>query len=57
LGGVPSVLNVANMVLLDQLAYVFDSLRRAVGIVAHNEVDLAAIDAALFIYHGEIGRG
>ena len=53
----PSVLNVANMVLLDQLAYVFDSLRRAVGIVAHNEVDLAAIDAALFIYHGEIGRG
>jgi hypothetical protein len=42
-------------VLLDQLAYVFDGLWRAVGVIAHNEVDFAAIDAALLIYHGEIG--
>ncbi len=45
-----------NLVFLDQLAHHFDGLRRAVTVVAANEVDLAAVDAALLVDHGEVGR-
>ena len=44
------------MILLDQLAYVFDGLRRAVAVVADDEVDLAAVDTAVVINHREVGR-
>jgi hypothetical protein len=48
LGGVPSVLNSAeHLLLLHQLTHHFDGLRRAVAVVAADEVDLAAVDAAL----------
>ena len=44
-----------HLVLLDQLPHLLDGLRRAVAVVAADEVDLAAIDAAVLIDHGEIG--
>ena len=44
-----------HLVLLDQLAHLFDGLRRAVAVVAADEVDLAAVDAALLVDHGEVG--
>jgi hypothetical protein len=43
------------MLLLDKLAHHFDSLRWAVAVVPADKVDLAAVDAALVIDHGEIG--
>ena len=42
------------MILLDQLAYIFDGLRRTIGVVADDEIDLAAVDTALVIDHGEV---
>ena len=44
-----------HLVLLDQLTRHFDGLRRAVAVIAADEIDLAAVDAALIIDHGEIG--
>src|SRR6202030_4266081 len=44
-----------DLVLLDQLAHLLDGLRRAVAVVAADEGDLAAVDAAPFVDHGEIG--
>jgi hypothetical protein len=42
------------LVLLDEPAHLFDSLRRAVAIVAADEVDLATVDTSAFVDHGEI---
>src|SRR6185437_9197747 len=36
-------------VLLDQLARLLDGFRRGVGVVVGNEIDLAPVDAALFV--------
>ena len=44
-----------HVVFLDQLAHHFDGLRRAIAVVAADEVDLAAVDAALLIDHVEVG--
>ena len=56
LDGVPSSTEQKQyLILLDQLAHLFDSLRRAVAVVAADEVDLASVDAALVIDHGEVG--
>ena len=46
--GVPSELKIEkHLVALDQLARLLDRLRRAVAVVIGDEVDLAAVDAAL----------
>jgi hypothetical protein len=42
------------MVFLDQLTHLFDGLRRAVAVVAADEVDLAAVNSALFVSFEEI---
>src|SRR5205814_8320928 len=42
-------------VALDQLAHLLDGLRRAVAVVVGDEVDLAAVDAALLVDHREEG--
>ena len=44
-----------HLLLLDQLAHHLDGLRRAIAVVATDEVDLAAVDAALVVDHGEVG--
>ena len=44
-----------DLVALDQLARLLDRLRRAVGVVIGDEIDLAAVDAALGIDLVEIG--
>ena len=44
-----------NLVALDQLADLLDRLRRRIGIVVGDEVDLAAVDAALIVDHPEVG--
>src|SRR5260370_16551481 len=44
-----------HFLLLDQPPRGFDRLRRAVGIVHSKEFYLAAVDAALFVQHLEIG--
>ena len=44
-----------HLVALDQLARLLDGLRRAIGVVIGDEVDLAAVDAALVVDHPEIG--
>ena len=38
-----------DLIFLNHLAHQFDGLRRTVAVVAADEVDLAAVDAALFI--------
>jgi hypothetical protein len=43
------------MLLLDELAHHFHGLRWAIAVVAADEVDLSAVDAALLIDHSEIG--
>ena len=43
-----------HLILLDQLAHQFDGLRRAIAVVAGDEVDLAAVDAALLVDHVEV---
>ena len=43
------------MVILHQLAGEFDRLGRAVTIIERDEIDLAAVDAALLVDHPEIG--
>jgi hypothetical protein len=45
-----------NLLSLDQLARHFDGLRRAVAVIAADEVDLAAVHTALVVDHGEVGR-
>ena len=56
LDGVPSGLNTTqHFVALDQLADLLDRLRRAVGVVIGDEIDLAAVDAALGVDLLEIG--
>ena len=44
-----------DLVALHQLARLLDRLRRAVGVVIGDEIDLAAVDAALGVDHVEIG--
>ena len=44
-----------HLVALDELAHLFDGLRRAVGVVIRDELDLAAVDAAVLIDHLEVG--
>ena len=44
-----------HLVALDQLADLLDGLRRRIGVVIGDEVDLAAVDAALVVDHLEIG--
>ncbi len=44
-----------HLVFLDQLAHLLDGLRRTVAVVAAEKVDLAAVDAALVVDHGEVG--
>ena len=56
LGGVPRVLNMqGDLLLLDQPARLLHRLRRAVPVVEADEIDLAAVDAALLVDHPEIG--
>jgi hypothetical protein len=56
LGGVPSgVEHQQHLVLLDQLAHLLDRLGRAVAVVVGDEVDLAAVDAALGVDLLEVG--
>jgi hypothetical protein len=43
-----------HLVLLDELARLLDRLRRAVAVVVADEVDLAAVDAALLVDHLEV---
>ncbi len=45
-----------HLIFLNQLAHDLDGFWRAVTLVATDEVDLAAVDAALVIDHGEVGR-
>ena len=44
-----------HLFLLDQPPRRLDAFRRAVGVVHGEELDLAAVDAALFVQHLEIG--
>ena len=44
-----------DMLLLDETAGLLDRLRRAVAVVEADEIDLAAVDAALIVDHLEIG--
>ena len=44
-----------HLVVFDQLADLLDGLRRRIGVVILDELDLAAVDAALLIDHVEIG--
>jgi hypothetical protein len=44
-----------HLVALDQLARLLHGFRRAVGVVIGDEVDLAAVDAAIVVDHPEIG--
>jgi hypothetical protein len=44
-----------DLLLLDEAAHLLDRLRRAIGVVEADEVDLATIDAALLVDHLEIG--
>jgi hypothetical protein len=44
-----------HLVLLNKLAHLFDGLRRTVAVVTADEVDLAPVDSALLIDHGEVG--
>ena len=44
-----------HLVALDQLADLLDGLRRRVGVVILDQVDLAAVDAALVVDHLQIG--
>ena len=50
-----AVENEQHLLLLDQAAGLLDRLRRRVGIVERDEVDLPSVDAALLIDHLEIG--
>ena len=45
-----------HLVFFDQLAHGLDGLWRAITVVAADEVDLAAVDAALVVDHREVGR-
>jgi hypothetical protein len=44
-----------HLVFFDHLAHKLDGFRRAVAVIAGDEVDPAAVDAALFVDHVEIG--
>src|ERR1700682_2702573 len=44
-----------NLVAFDQLARLLNGLRRAVAVVIADKVDLAAVHAALFVDHLEVG--
>ena len=43
-----------HLVLLDEAAGLLDRLGRAVAVVERDEIDLAPVDAALVVDHGEI---
>ena len=44
-----------HLVALDELAHLLDGLWRRVGVVILDQVDLAAVDAALVVDHLDIG--
>jgi hypothetical protein len=44
-----------HLVALDQLAHLFHRLRRRVAVVILNQVDLAAVHAALVVDHLDVG--
>src|SRR4051812_18825174 len=44
-----------HLLFFDQLAHLLDGTRRAVPVIEADEVDLAAIDAAAFVHHVEVG--
>ena len=48
-GGAERAEQQQNLVALDQLARLLDGLRRRIGVVIGDEIDLAAIDAALVV--------
>ncbi len=54
-GGAERGENQEDLVALDQLARLLHGLGRAVGVVIGDEVDLAAVDAAIVVDHPEIG--
>ena len=43
------------MLLLDEFAYLLDGARRRVAVVEADQIDLAAVDAALIVDHFHIG--
>ena len=45
-----------HLVGFDELAHLLDGLRRRIGVVILDQVDLAAVDPALLVDHAEIGR-
>ncbi len=44
-----------HLIALDQLAHLFDCLRRRIGVVILDQVDLAAVHAALIVDHLDVG--
>ncbi|MGY4300899.1 hypothetical protein ACVWXN_008994 [Bradyrhizobium sp. i1.4.4] len=44
-----------HLVAFDELAHLLDRLRRRIGIVILDQIDLAAVDAALIVDHLEVG--
>ena len=44
-----------HLVAFDQLAHLLDGLRRAIGVVVLDEIDLAPADPALLVDHADIG--
>src|SRR4051794_21403254 len=53
---VPSAEQKQHFIALDQLARLLNGFGRTVGIVIRDEIDLAAIDAAIVVYFSEYGR-
>src|SRR6185437_11190036 len=43
-----------NLVAFDELAHLLDRLRRTVGVVVLDEIDLAPVDPALLVDHAQI---
>jgi hypothetical protein len=46
--------NQKHLIALDQLARLLDCLRRAIGVVIGDEVDFAAVHAAIVVDHAKI---
>jgi hypothetical protein len=44
-----------DLVALDEFAHLFDGFRWRIGVVILDQIELAALDAALFVDHLEIG--
>jgi len=54
--GSKSVEQEQDLILFNQLANDFDCLRRAVAVIAADEVDLPTVDTSLVVDHREVGR-